>query len=95
MNLIQEQQKHFMLEKLQTNLKISKMELQEIIDSLQIPTGSATGVGKVKGILECIKISPVNIMGEQISDKYQLSELIHSIDNNINIASDGDFKDYF
>jgi len=95
MSYVQEQQKRLMLENLQSGKELSQKEVQDIIYSLQVASGNATGVGKVKGILECIKQTPVKIMGKQIHDKYQLAELIQSIDEYINIASDRDFKDYF
>lgn len=95
MSYVVEQQKRLMLEELKSKKELSQKDIQEIVYSLQVASGSTTGVGKIKGILQYLEQSPVNIMEQKIHDKHQLAKLIQSIDQNIDIASDPDFKDYF
>jgi len=84
-----------MIDKLKINNDLSQKEVQEIIYSMQVASGYSRGVGKVKGILEYLRQSPVKIMNKKIHDKYQLEKLIQSIDGSLYISSDQEFKDYF
>lgn len=84
-----------MLERLQSEKKITQKDFQDILYSLQIASGNASGVGKMKGILERLKQTPIKIMEQNIHDKYQLAKLIQSIDQYIDITKDQDFKDFF
>ena len=84
-----------MKEKLQKNLQISEKEIKDIIYSCQIASGSASGVGKIKGIIKILEDKPVTIIEKRIYDKYQLAELIKSIDPHVDITEDRDFKDCF
>lgn len=95
MNYIEEQQKRLMAEQLQSNNELSQKDIQDIVYSLQVSSGNSIGVGKVKGILKYLEQSPLKIMGKQINDKYELANLIHSIDPYIDIKTDRDFKGCF
>lgn len=99
MSHVQEQQKRLMSERLQSHKELSQQEVQDIVYALQVASGSATGVGKIKGILQYLKQDPVYITSEDgtqiINDKFELANLIRSIDEYIDIASDRDFKGYF
>lgn len=69
--------------------------MEEVVFALQIATGRAWGVGRVKGILQYLQQNPVTIEESEIHDKHQLAKLINSMDPNIDITSGREFKDYF
>ena len=88
-----------MLKKLQSNNELPLQDIQEIVSALQIASGNATGVGKIRGILQYLEHSPIHILSghgvNKIINKFELAKLVQSLDKYIDITSDKDFKDYF
>ncbi|PKQ62787.1 hypothetical protein BZG02_11345 [Labilibaculum filiforme] len=99
MSYVQEQQKKLMIERLQNNAELLIEDINDIIHALQVASGNATGVGKIKGILQYLEQMPIHIItanGEQvIKDKFELSKFIQTLDKYIDFTIDRDFKDYF
>lgn len=99
MSYVEEQQKRLMLEKLNEDSKLLIKEIEDIVHACQVASGNATGVGRIKGILEFIKVNTITIEQpsgtQKINDKHQLAKLLKSLDQYLDIETDRDFKAYF
>ncbi len=99
MSHVQEQQKRLMIEHLNRKKELSLEDVQNMVYALQVASGNATGVGKIKGIIQYLEENPIYIIKQngtiKINNKFQLADLIRTIDEYINITSDRDFKDCF
>ncbi|MEK6476057.1 hypothetical protein WJR50_00940 [Catalinimonas sp. 4WD22] len=101
MNYVQEQQKRLMKEKLLCKAELTDKDFGDIIYSYQTASGNSMGSGKIMGILNFLKEgNSVTLFHEdgkteKIKDKFDLANLIKSIDSLIDITSSRFFKEYF
>lgn len=101
MNYVQYEQKNLMKKNLLKKAELTYKDLEDIIYSYQIASGNAMGSGKIMGILDFLQegnpVTFINANGkvEVIQSKFDLAQLIKSIDNLIDLTTSRIFKEYF
>lgn len=99
MSLVIERNRKEIFNQLSIKNELAFRDIQQIVDSLQIASGNASGVGKIIGILQFIEKKSILIRKtdskQVINTKRQFAELINGIDDSIDLESDSDFKKHF